>query len=52
MAYGKIDLTAGDIAFLRNRLARAAELIAASMAAVSSPEDPDVLTNERPSIDQ
>ncbi|MCZ7860628.1 hypothetical protein O9X98_04350 [Agrobacterium salinitolerans] len=39
MAYGKIDLTAGDITLLKDRLGRTAERITASMSAARSSEE-------------
>ncbi|MCV9964497.1 hypothetical protein OIU34_21645 [Pararhizobium sp. BT-229] len=52
MAYGKIDLTAGDIAFLRSRLGRAAERIAASMTAASSTDERTFYERATVKIDQ
>lgn len=39
MAHGKIDLTAGDIAFLKDRLGRTAERIAASKTKAFSSDE-------------
>lgn len=52
MAYGKIDLSAGDIAFLKDRLGQVAERIAASRTTASSIEERAFYERAAVEIDQ